>query len=89
VLEITRPRGRVGLAALKFFLKGVVPALTRVTTRHAEMVQLMRYYWDTIEACVPPEAVMQALRDAGFTAARRHVELGIFSEYIARKPQAR
>jgi len=89
VLEITRPRGHIGLALLKFFLKGVVPTLTRLTTRHAEMTQLMRYYWDTIEACVPPEAVIQALRNAGFSDVRRHVEIGIFSEYVGTRPAAR
>ncbi|KPK69760.1 MAG: dimethylmenaquinone methyltransferase [Acidithiobacillales bacterium SM23_46] len=89
VLEITRPRGRIGLAMLRFFLKGVVPTMTRLTTHEAEMAQLMRYYWDTIEACVPPEIVLQALRNAGFTDVRRHVELGTFSEYVATKPPAR
>jgi hypothetical protein len=29
---------------------------------------------------------MQALTAAGFVAVERHVELGIFSEYRARKP---
>jgi len=88
VLEITRPHSRVGLGVLRSFLKGVVPAMTRLTTRHAEMTQLMRYYWDTIEACVPPAAVISALRDAGFARVRRHVELGVFSEYVASKPSA-
>jgi demethylmenaquinone methyltransferase/2-methoxy-6-polyprenyl-1,4-benzoquinol methylase len=50
------------------------------------MPELMRYYWDTIEACVAPVAIMQALGTAGFVAVDRHVELGIFSEYRARKP---
>jgi demethylmenaquinone methyltransferase/2-methoxy-6-polyprenyl-1,4-benzoquinol methylase len=46
----------------------------------------MRYYWDTIEACVPPEQVAGALAHAGFSDVVRHVELGLFSEYRARKP---
>jgi demethylmenaquinone methyltransferase/2-methoxy-6-polyprenyl-1,4-benzoquinol methylase len=45
---------------------------------------LWRYYWDTIEACVPPAQVMQTLRNAGLADVERHVELGIFSEYRAR-----
>ena len=49
---------------------------------------MWRYYWDTIEACVPPEAVLEALRRAGFRRVRRYVELGIFSEYTAFKPRA-
>ena len=50
-----------------------------------DTAELWRYYWDTIEACIPPEQVMQALRDAGFGDVRRHVELGVFSEYTAVK----
>jgi demethylmenaquinone methyltransferase/2-methoxy-6-polyprenyl-1,4-benzoquinol methylase len=48
----------------------------------------MRYYWDTIAACVPPETVLEALRAAGFAEVDRRVELGIFSEYRARRPAA-
>jgi demethylmenaquinone methyltransferase/2-methoxy-6-polyprenyl-1,4-benzoquinol methylase len=50
------------------------------------MPELMRYYWDTIEACVPPQAVIDGIQAAGFVEVSRHIELGIFSEYRARKP---
>jgi demethylmenaquinone methyltransferase/2-methoxy-6-polyprenyl-1,4-benzoquinol methylase len=86
VLEITRPRGRIGTALLKAYMRGVVPVLARFAGRRAETAMLMRYYWDTIEACVPPETVLAALREAGFADVERHVELGIFSEYRARRP---
>ena len=46
---------------------------------------LMQFYWDTIEACVPPEAVLAALRRGGFEAPKRAVVLGLFSEYVANK----
>jgi demethylmenaquinone methyltransferase/2-methoxy-6-polyprenyl-1,4-benzoquinol methylase len=45
---------------------------------------LMHYYWDTIASCVPPETILAALSDAGFSDAKRHVELGTFSEYTGR-----
>jgi demethylmenaquinone methyltransferase/2-methoxy-6-polyprenyl-1,4-benzoquinol methylase len=51
-----------------------------------DTAKLWRYYWDTIEACIPPESVLAALCAAGFEDAKRHVELGIFSEYTAVKP---
>lgn len=86
VLEITRPRGRIALALLKAYMRVVVPLLARFVARERATAHLWRYYWDTIEACIPPERVMQALSDAGFTDVQRHVELGIFSEYTARKP---
>jgi demethylmenaquinone methyltransferase/2-methoxy-6-polyprenyl-1,4-benzoquinol methylase len=47
---------------------------------------LMRYYWDTIEACAAPGVIMDAIRDAGFVDVERTVCLGVFSEYCGRKP---
>jgi demethylmenaquinone methyltransferase/2-methoxy-6-polyprenyl-1,4-benzoquinol methylase len=86
LLEITRPRGRLALLALRIYMKGIVPILARIVTRHRQTVQLMEYYWDTIAACVPPETILTALTRAGFKAVRRNIELGIFSEYIGVKP---
>lgn len=88
MLEITRPQGRVATLALKTYMRTMVPAIARVLTRRNATSQLWRYYWDTIEACVPPEAVLEALRNAGFRRVRRYVQLGIFSEYTAFKPPA-
>jgi demethylmenaquinone methyltransferase/2-methoxy-6-polyprenyl-1,4-benzoquinol methylase len=78
VLEITLPKG---------YMRGVVPWLSRALARHGDMPELMRYYWDTIEACVPPATVMQGITSAGFAEVDRHVELGIFSAYSARRPE--
>ena len=84
VLEITRAEGRVASLLLKAYMRGVVPALARVVSRSPATPMLWRYYWDTIEACVPPPQVLQTLANAGLTDVQRHVELGIFSEYRAR-----
>jgi demethylmenaquinone methyltransferase/2-methoxy-6-polyprenyl-1,4-benzoquinol methylase len=86
VLEITKPASRVGTLVLKGYMRAVVPTLARIVSRQRDTAELWRYYWDTIEACIPPQAVLAALQAAGFEAARRHVELGIFSEYTAVKP---
>lgn len=85
VLEISKPRGRIGTALLKAYMRAVVPLIARFIGRRHDTAELWRYYWDTIEACIPPEQVVQALRDAGFSDVRRHVELGVFSEYTAVK----
>jgi demethylmenaquinone methyltransferase/2-methoxy-6-polyprenyl-1,4-benzoquinol methylase len=85
VLEITRPTGRVATGLLKIYMRAVVPTIARVVARRQQTSELWRYYWDTIEACIPPETVLGALRDAGFRDVHRHVELGIFSEYTAVK----
>jgi demethylmenaquinone methyltransferase/2-methoxy-6-polyprenyl-1,4-benzoquinol methylase len=86
LLEITRPRAFAARLLLKAYLRGLVPLIARGIARHDDTPELMRYYWDTIDACAPPEEILAAIRAAGFQEARRHVELGIFSEYCARKP---
>ena len=86
VLEITPPRGRVGTALLKTYMRAVVPMIATLVSRQRDTAELWRYYWDTIESCIPPESVLAALRAAGFENVQRHVELGIFSEYSAVKP---
>jgi demethylmenaquinone methyltransferase/2-methoxy-6-polyprenyl-1,4-benzoquinol methylase len=88
ILEITPPASRLGRAALKAYLRGFVPLLARAIARSADTPRLMRYYWDTIEACVPPASVLATLAHAGFADCTRHVELGIFSEYRAVKARA-
>jgi demethylmenaquinone methyltransferase / 2-methoxy-6-polyprenyl-1,4-benzoquinol methylase len=76
----------LGYALRKGYMRAVVPTIARLITRRRDTAELWRYYWDTIEACMPPESVLAALRAAGFTQIARHVELGIFSEYTAVKP---
>jgi demethylmenaquinone methyltransferase / 2-methoxy-6-polyprenyl-1,4-benzoquinol methylase len=88
VLEITRPSSAAGMVFLKFYMRAVVPLIARVVGKKQESVELMRYYWDTIEACVPPQTVMAAIENAGFVDVRRDVELGVFSAYCGRKPRA-
>jgi demethylmenaquinone methyltransferase/2-methoxy-6-polyprenyl-1,4-benzoquinol methylase len=87
MLEITRPQKPWALFALKTYMRAVVPTVARVVARQNKTSELWRYYWDTIEACVPPEAVLEALRAAGFKRVRRYAELGVFSEYTAFKPR--
>ena len=60
--------------------------LTRMTTGRASSQQLWQYYWDTIEACLPPDILKEAMREAGFVDVKHHTELAIFYEYTARKP---
>ena len=81
LLEITRPRGAFARGLLRAYMRGVVPALSRLMARESETPRLWRYYWDTIDACAPPERVVATLQAAGFAGVDRHVEVGIFSEY--------
>jgi len=84
ILELTRPTRLV--APLRFFMTRAVPAAAWIFGRRKQARDLMRFYWDTIEACVPPEDVLAALQRAGFGAPKRNVAIGMFSEYVGRKP---
>jgi demethylmenaquinone methyltransferase/2-methoxy-6-polyprenyl-1,4-benzoquinol methylase len=58
--------------------------VTRLGTRSNDAELMMRYYWHTIDACVPPPTIVGALRASGFHLARVETHIGLFSEYSAR-----
>ena len=86
ILEVTKPAGRVGAWFFRLYFGRVYPFLTRLFTRSADARDMMRYYWETMDACVPPAAVLAALNGAGLAGVKRTVILGLFSEYTAVKP---
>jgi len=86
ILEITRPKSKLGYFLLNLYMKSIVPTLTRLFRRSAQAQELMRYYWDTIEHCVPPETILGTIAAVGLEDVRRDVTFGTFSEYIATKP---
>ncbi|MDQ7988569.1 MAG: class I SAM-dependent methyltransferase [Candidatus Dactylopiibacterium sp.] len=90
LLEITCPESRLGRVLLKAYMKSFVPLLAFVVGRQKRGTsRLWRYYWDTIEACVPPARVLATLEAAGFTDVRRYIDtrgLPILAEYQAVKP---
>lgn len=86
LLEITRPKGRLSLALARFCFRDLLPLLATVTGGGRDAREMMVYYWETIDACVAPDIIIQALRTAGFEEIHRHVEAGIFSEYRGLKP---
>jgi demethylmenaquinone methyltransferase/2-methoxy-6-polyprenyl-1,4-benzoquinol methylase len=85
ILEVTKPTGRVGAWFFRLYFGRVYPWLTRLFTRSNDAREMMRYYWETMDACVPPAAVLQALGAVGLTGVKRNVVLGLFSEYTATK----
>lgn len=87
ILEIMCPPWGIRRLFLKAYMRVVVPVLSRFTTKHADTQLLWEYYWDTIESCVPVETVMASLKAAGFESPKHRKELGLFSEYVARKPK--
>ncbi len=88
IIDLTVPDGRLRRAALRIYMKNIVPLAARISSVGRDSAQLYAYFWDTVENCVPPETVQSVLSDTGFDAINRNVALGMFSEYSAIKPLA-
>ena len=86
ILEISRPASRLGMAFSRLYFRDILPFLSRLVTGSKDAREMMAYYWETIDACVPPDVILQALGDAGFKEVKRRVELGICSQYTAVRP---
>jgi demethylmenaquinone methyltransferase/2-methoxy-6-polyprenyl-1,4-benzoquinol methylase len=84
ILEITKPRKKRVAIPLRLFMTRVVPVLAFVTRGKSDAGKLMQFYWDTIEACVPPHKVLAALARVGMVSPSRTTIRGMFSEYVAR-----
>ena len=86
ILESHVPRKGIGHALTRFAWAKVVPGLTYLATRSRDAKELMDYYWDTIDQCVEPPRVVEAMRAGGFAQARSKLVVpGAFCEYIGRK----
>lgn len=83
ILEISRPRSRIGLWCARLYFRDALPALSWLITGSGDAREMMSYYWETIHACVPPELILEAMAAAGFREVRRRTEIGIFSSYAA------
>ncbi|MBP0447113.1 class I SAM-dependent methyltransferase [Roseomonas sp. SSH11] len=84
LLEIGRPESRLAHVVERFYMGAVIPALCWIAAPRHRSGELMKYYWETIEACVPAEAILGALRKAGFTDPACTTELEVFRAYTAR-----
>jgi demethylmenaquinone methyltransferase / 2-methoxy-6-polyprenyl-1,4-benzoquinol methylase len=86
ILEITRPRSAIGQRLFRAYFEKVLPRITRLSTGSAKAELLMKYYWETIVQCVPPDRILGVLRSSGFVDVERRVRGGLLSEYVAVKP---
>ena len=86
LLEVSRPPSRVSRWLIQAHFQHVLPLMTRISTRSEPAQLLMKYYWDTIDRCVPPETILDVLRRNGFVEVERRVFFGFLSEYVAAKP---
>jgi demethylmenaquinone methyltransferase/2-methoxy-6-polyprenyl-1,4-benzoquinol methylase len=86
ILEISRPRSPAGRWVVRVYFQKVLPSIMRVGTGSPHAALLMKYHWDTIDECVPPDTILDVLRSSGFVSVDRRVRGGLLSEYVGVKP---
>ena len=86
LLEVSRPRSTISRWLIRVHLQHILPLMARISTRSQPAQLLMKYYWDTIDRCVPPETILEVLRRGGFVDVNRGTLFGFLSEYSASKP---
>jgi demethylmenaquinone methyltransferase / 2-methoxy-6-polyprenyl-1,4-benzoquinol methylase len=85
VLEISRPKSSVATAILRAYMNNALPIIARFRTNSKELRELLKYYWATIEQCVPPEQIVEGLRQAGFRKVERRRFGPMLNDYFAEK----
>jgi len=55
--------------------------VARMFTGSEAAQDLVRYYWETIDACISVEVILETLRKAGFKEVKRESRFGLMSEY--------
>jgi demethylmenaquinone methyltransferase/2-methoxy-6-polyprenyl-1,4-benzoquinol methylase len=86
LIEVSRPRSAVTRWLMRAHFQHVLPLMARISTRSEPAELLMKFYWDTIDQCVPPEAILGSLRQQGFIDVKRRGLFGFLYEYLAEKP---
>ncbi len=85
ILEIGRPPTRLGLVVSRLYFRDILPRVSWMITGSRDAAEMMSYYWETMDACVPPALILAAIREAGFLDVKQSTEMGVFSAYTARK----
>jgi len=86
LLEVARPGSRPMYGLTAWYLGRFVPSLCRWLMPSTPSATLMRYFWRTVELCVPPEVIQDELAADGFVDVACDTDLTVFRAYCARKP---
>jgi demethylmenaquinone methyltransferase / 2-methoxy-6-polyprenyl-1,4-benzoquinol methylase len=87
LLEISAPRNKASRAFAAMFIGAVLPMLSLLMTRDRRSSTLMRYHWKTIVKYMPPEIVLNVMRESGFTNVSRFSDFDLFHHYSGQKPK--
>ncbi len=86
LLEVSAPRNKILRAVAAGFIGKLVPRLSQFFARDAKARLLMQYHWQTILSYIPPDVVMNVMKDCGFENVTCKSYLDLFHHYTGKKP---
>jgi demethylmenaquinone methyltransferase/2-methoxy-6-polyprenyl-1,4-benzoquinol methylase len=85
IVEMTLPPSGPVYWLLRFYMKIVVPFMTRLWSRSRVAHELYVYCWETCDQCVPADVILSSMRQVGLQDVGCWVDVGLFREYTGRK----
>jgi demethylmenaquinone methyltransferase/2-methoxy-6-polyprenyl-1,4-benzoquinol methylase len=85
LLEVSSPTRAVFKTTLAQYLGRGVPRLSQWVTRQPKVRNLMNYHWETMENCVAPPVILDAMARAGFVRLVCESWFDLFRSYAGRK----
>jgi demethylmenaquinone methyltransferase/2-methoxy-6-polyprenyl-1,4-benzoquinol methylase len=85
LLEFSRPAGWVKHTLAAWYLGRMIPALCRQLWPRTRTAQLMHYFWETIDHCVPSETIIDQLWSSGFLQVSCETDLDLLRAYRAKR----
>jgi demethylmenaquinone methyltransferase / 2-methoxy-6-polyprenyl-1,4-benzoquinol methylase len=85
LLEISKPAKVFFRTVLARYLGRAVPRLSYWITRQPRVRALMSYHWETMEACVSPAVISDAMAKAGFAELVCETWFDLFRSYVGQR----
>jgi demethylmenaquinone methyltransferase/2-methoxy-6-polyprenyl-1,4-benzoquinol methylase len=85
LLEVSSPTRAVFKTTLAQYLGRGVPRLSQWVTRQPKVRSLMNYHWETMESCVAPASILDAMAGSGFAQLICESWFDLFRSYAGRK----
>jgi len=85
LLEVSSPARAVFKTTLAQYLGRGVPRLSGWVTRQPKVRGLMNYHWETMEDCVAPAVILDAMARSGFAQLVCEGWFDLFRSYAGRK----
>jgi demethylmenaquinone methyltransferase/2-methoxy-6-polyprenyl-1,4-benzoquinol methylase len=85
LLEVSSPTRALFKTTFAQYLGRGVPRLSGWVTRQPKVRGLMNYHWETMEDCVAPSSILEAMAQSGFVQVVCEGWFDLFRSYAGRK----